>query len=270
MSPHACLALTGIAPAFPYPCRVHPDGAGDAMATLKRILEAARLIESADAPPPAPADDGDIDAIIRRAAAAESRGARAPEQAPAAAQAQAVEAEPAATALAGVEEGLAFPDIYARQGLAEAAFPVERLQKLVDGLRTLDPTTRRAAITAMDVADETWSMDQVLADADAKIDALRGHQRHLQAGADALVQHNRERIAELESARDTRVAELRRQIAALEAQVQDAIGAAAADVARLQSESESNKAALQRETQRLDTQVVGLQDLVAQFRAPAA
>ena len=241
------------------------------MATLKRILEAARLIESADAPPPAPADDGDIDAIIRRAAAAESRGARAPEQAPAPAHAQAAEAARVATeALAGVEEGLAFPDIYARQGLAEAAFPVERLQKLVDGLRTLDPTTRRAAITAMDVADETWSMDQVLADADAKIDALRGHQRHLQAGADALVQHNRERIAELESSRDTRVAELRRQIAALEAQVQDAIGAAAADVARLQSESESNKAALQRETQRLDTQVAGLQDLVAQFRAPAA
>ena len=243
------------------------------MATLKRILEAARLIESADAPPPAPADDGDIDAIIRRAAAAESRGTRAsaPPPVPAQAQTPAGEASPAAAeALAGVEEGLAFPDIYARQGLAEAAFPVERLQKLVDGLRTLDPTTRRAAITAMDVADETWSMDQVLADADAKIDALRGHQRHLQAGADALVQHNRERIAELESSRDTRVAELRRQIAALEAQVQDAIGAAAADVARLQSESESNKAALQRETQRLDTQVAGLQDLVAQFRAPAA
>lgn len=242
------------------------------MATLKRILEAARLIESTDAPPPAPADDGDIDAIIRRAAAAESRGARAPERPPVPAepQAQAGKAEPAAAAPPGVEEGLSFPDIYARQGLAEAAFPVERLQKLVDGLRTLDPTTRRAAITAMDVADETWSMDQVLADADAKIDALRGHQRHLQAGADALVEHNRERIAALESGRDTRVAELRRQIAALEAQVQDAIGAAAADVARLQSESESNKAALQRETQRLDTQIAGLQDLVAQFRAPAA
>lgn len=239
------------------------------MATLKRILEAARLIESTDAPAAAPAEDGDIDAIIRRAAAAESRGARPP--APAPAPASTDEAAPApAEALPGVEEGLSFADIYARQGLAEAAFPVERLQKLVDGLRTLDPTTRRAAITAMDVADETWSMDQVLADADAKIDALRGHQRHLQAGADALVQAHRERIAALESSRDTRVAELRRQIAALEAQVQDAIGATAADVARLLSESESNKAALQRETQRLDAQIAGLQELAAQFRTPAA
>ena len=60
-----------------------------------------------------------------------------------------------------------------------------------------------------------------------------------------------------------------RQIAALEAQVQDAIGAAAADVTRLHSESESNKAALQRETQRLDAQIAAIADLAAQFRAPA-
>lgn len=252
------------------------------MATLKRILEAARLIEPAAPPAAAPAEDADIDAIIRRAAEAETRGSRAP--APSAkapppvptqktgAQTGGQATEPPAeqaAALPGIEEGLSFADIYARQGLAEAAFPIERLQKLVEGLRTLDPTTRRAAITAMDVADETWSMEQVLADADAKVAALRGHQRHLQGGAEALVQHNGERIAALEASRDTRVADLRRQIAALEAQVQDAIGAAAADVARLHSESESNKAALQRETQRLDAQIAAIADLAAQFRAPA-
>ncbi|MGN6153368.1 MAG: hypothetical protein ACTHOH_15395, partial [Lysobacteraceae bacterium] len=48
------------------------------MATLKRILEAARLIEPAAPPAAAPAEDADIDAIIRRAAEAETRGARAP------------------------------------------------------------------------------------------------------------------------------------------------------------------------------------------------
>ena len=252
------------------------------MATLKRILEAARLIEPAQPPAPAPAEDADIDAIIRRAAEAETRGSRAPTPSANASgakapppvptdktggQATAPPAEPASPP--AIEEGLSFADIYVRQGLAEAAFPIERLQKLVEGLRTLDPTTRRAAITAMDVADETWSMEQVLADADAKVAALRGHQRHLQGGAEALVQHNGERIAALEASRDTRVAELRQQIAALEAQVQDAIGATAADVARLHSESESNKAALQRETQRLDAQIAAIADLAAQFRAPA-
>ena len=253
------------------------------MATLKRILEAARLIEPAEPPAPAPAEDADIDAIIRRAAEAETRGSRAPAPSAKASSAKApppvptektgapVNEPPAgqAAALPGIEEGLSFADIYARQGLAEAAFPIERLQKLVEGLRTLDPTTRRAAITAMDVADETWSMEQVLADADDEAAALRGHQRHLQGGAEALVQHNGERIDALEASRDTRVAELRRQIAALEAQVQDAIGATAADVARLHSESESNKAALQREAQRLDAQIAAIADLAAQFRAPA-
>lgn len=241
------------------------------MASLKKILQAARLIEST-APPavPPPADDADIDAIIRRAAQAE---ARTPPPMPARdqrarADAEAVDAP--APAMAGVEEGLDFAQIYARQGVADAGFPVERLIKLVDGLKALDPTTRRAAIGAMDVADETWSMGQVLADADAKIAALRGHQRHLQGNADALVQANQARIAELEGSRDARLADLRQQIAALEAQIQDAVGATAADVARLQSESESNKAALARETQRLDAQVLSLEELAAQFRGPAA
>jgi hypothetical protein len=234
------------------------------MATLKKILEAARLIErtEADVPVPAPAGDDDIDAIIRRAAQAEAAISTAPPPLPSGDAA-------GAPAVAGIEEGLAFADIYARQGLTEAPFPVERLLKLVDGLRALDPATRRAAIMAMDVADETWSMEQVLADADAKVAALRGHQRQMQGTADAVVQSNRERIVALESSRDGRVAELRQQIAALEAQIQDAIGTTAADVAKLQSESESNKAALLRETQRIDAHILNLDELVAQFRPPA-
>lgn len=242
------------------------------MASLKKILEAARLIEpTAPAAEPSSADDADIDAIIRRAAEAEARATTSAER-PSAAPAEDLPAAGSVdvTAPAGVEEGLAFADIFARQGVAEAAFPVERLLKLVEGLRTLDPATRRAAIMAMDVADETWSMEQVLADADTKIAALRGHQRHQQGVADALVQANRDRIAGLESSRDARLAELRQQIAALEAQIQDAIGSTAAEVAKLQSESESNKAALTRESQRVDAHILNLEELVAQFRTPAA
>jgi hypothetical protein len=232
------------------------------MASLKKILEAARLIEPVEpARAPAASDDADIDAIIRRAAQAET------------AASPAETAEPTASAAAadavGVEEGLSFADIFGRQGVAEAQFPVERLLKLVEGLRTLDPATRQAAITAMDIADETWSMDQVLADADAKVAALRSHQRQMQGAADSVVQANRERVAALESSRDGRLAELRQQIAALEVQIQEVVGTTAADVAKLQSESESNKAALLRETQRIDAHILNLEELVAQFR-PAA
>ena len=233
------------------------------MASLKKLLEAARLIEPTEGrfEVPATTEDSELDAIIRRAAEADAGP-------PSRADAPADGAEPPAEDAVGVEEGLSFADIYGRERVAEASFPVERLLKLVEGLRALDPTTRRAAIMAMDVADETWSMEQVLADADAKVAALRGHQRQMQGTADAVVQSNRERIAALESSRDGRVAELRQQIAALEAQIQDAIGTAAADVAKLQSESESNKAALLRETQRIDAHILNLDELVAQFRPP--
>jgi hypothetical protein len=235
------------------------------MASLKKILEAARLIEPTDdhARPSASVEDSELDAIIRRAAEADAGAPSTAREVDAAADT--VEA----AEVVGVEEGLGFVDIYARQSVAEASFPVERLLKLVEGLRALDPTTRRAAIMAMDVADETWSMDQVLADADAKVAALRGHQRQMQGAANGVVQANRERVAALESSRDGRLAELRQQISALEAQIQDAIGTTAADVAKLQSESESNKAALLRETQRIDAHILNLEELAAQFR-PAA
>lgn len=246
------------------------------MATLKKILEAARLIETVG-PPQAPeasaGGDDDIDAIIRRAAEAERRGGRAPPPPLPADDAGsgdgAADAAPdAAAAPRNVEEGLDFTQIYARQQVADAGFPVERLLKLVEGLRTLDPTTRRAAITAMDVADETWSMEHVLADADAKVEALRAHQREQQGVADALIADNTRRVQSLETERDGRVADLRGQIAALEAQIQDAIGTAAAEVAKLNAESESNKAALHREIQRIDAHILNLADLAAQFRGP--
>lgn len=241
------------------------------MASLKKILEAARLIERTDSPEgdstrrdASPTGDADIDAIIRRAAQAE-----APPPLPNANDDASGQADAGAGDVVGVEEGLTFVDIYGRQGVTEAQFPVERLLKLVEGLRALDPTTRRAAITAMDVADETWSMDDVLADADAKVAALRGHQRQMQGAADGVVQANRERVAALESSRDGRLTELRQQIATLEAQIQEVVGSTAADVAKLQSESESNKAALLRETQRIDAHILNLEELVAQFRPPA-
>jgi hypothetical protein len=160
------------------------------MASLKKILEAARLIEPTDdhARPSASVEDSELDAIIRRAAEADAGAPSTPRDADAAVDTM------EATETVGVEEGLGFVDIYARQSVAEASFPVERLLKLVEGLRALDPTTRRAAIMAMDVADETWSMDQVLADADAKVAALRGHQRQMQGAANGVVQANRERV----------------------------------------------------------------------------
>ena len=237
------------------------------MASLKKLLEAVRLIEPSNEPARASisVEDSELDAIIRRAAQADA----GPPPVPGDAEASADADTGASADMVGVEEGLTFADIYARQGVTDAQFPVERLLKLVDGLRTLDPATRLAAINAMDVADETWSMQQVLADADAKVAALRGHQGEMQTAADAVVRANSERVAALEDSRDGRLTELRQQMSALEAQIQDAVGTTAADVAKLQSESESNKAALLRETRRIDAHILNVAELVAQFRSPA-
>ncbi|MCC7247685.1 MAG: hypothetical protein IT473_03590 [Lysobacter sp.] len=62
---------------------------------------------------------------------------------------------------------------------------------------------------------------------------------------------------------------MREQIAVLETQMQEAVGSTAAEVAKLQSQSESAKAALQRETLRIDATILNLEELAAQFRPGA-
>src|SRR5438105_2692081 len=44
-----------------------------------------------------------------------------------------------------VPEGVAIDQVFQEASVPETTFPIERLQKLIDGLRQLDPTTQKAA-----------------------------------------------------------------------------------------------------------------------------
>ena len=70
---------------------------------------------------------------------------------------------------AGDSTPLNFDDIYANAGVSPSAYPAERLLRLVDGLSAMDQATRLMAIKAMDAADESWTIDDPLADAAAKV-----------------------------------------------------------------------------------------------------
>ena len=68
-------------------------------------------------------------------------------------------------------------DIYTAHGVGPSLYPAERLLRLVDGLSAMDVATRLMAIQAMDAADESWTIDDPLADAAAKVNALQAHAR---------------------------------------------------------------------------------------------
>src|SRR5688572_15491440 len=78
---------------------------------------------------------------------ADARKTNTPEAAssappPPSAQAQAYES--------GVGEGRELSSIYAEMSVPPSPFPAEKLLKLLDGLRAMDPHTRKAAVLAMD------------------------------------------------------------------------------------------------------------------------
>jgi hypothetical protein len=162
-------------------------------------------------------------------------------------------------------EGRSFEEIYRHAQIPASSYPAEKLLKLLDGLRTLDPATRKAAVMAMDAADEEWRMEDAVSDAQHKIEALQ------EAGA-ALVQV----VAQAES--KTRVdldaqeryqqeasASIRRQITELEALLEQELNKIADEKALIQARLQQTREACVRETHRYTHEITRLKEILESF-----
>lgn len=115
------------------------------------------------------------------------------------------------------ETTLSLEAIYASAGVPASQYPAERLLRLVDGLSAMDAATRNMAIRAMDAADESWSIDDPLADAAVKSAALAAHAERLQADLQHLESETRTRLEALRLKQEQTATEIGQQIAELQA-----------------------------------------------------
>jgi hypothetical protein len=159
--------------------------------------------------------------------------------------------------------------IYAGAGIPPSVYPAERLLRLVDGLSAMDEATRRMAIKAMDAADESWSIDDPLADAAAKVQALARHADGLQQDIQALERETQARLQTIAARQEQVVGDIRKQIAELEALV-------ARELTRSAQETAAHEASLQAARQQTAQHVASLsqtsqrlQGLTQQFGASA-
>jgi uncharacterized phage infection (PIP) family protein YhgE len=129
-----------------------------------------------------------------------------------------------------------FGAIYANGGIAPSLYPAERLLRLVDGLSAMDEATRLMAIKAMDAADESWSIEDPLADAAAKVKALTTHSQQLQARMQTLEQETQKNLDAIAARQEQTVGEIRKQISELEALVTRASARAAQETATHQAQ----------------------------------
>lgn len=158
--------------------------------------------------------------------------------------------------------------IYANGGIAPSLYPAERLLRLLDGLSAMDEATRRMAVAAMDAADESWSIEDPLADAAAKVEVLAAHAQHLQANQQALQAQTQARLDAIASRQDQVVGDIRKQILELEALIEREVNRAAHERATLQAELQAAQDQTARELGEMAQWSTRLQGLSTQFSTP--
>ncbi|EXI84846.1 MAG: hypothetical protein AW12_02350 [Candidatus Accumulibacter sp. BA-94] len=140
-------------------------------------------------------------------------------QHPAAVATAALPAAPELPSLAeacGEVEGQSFADIFAGAAVPPSPYPAEKLLRLLDGLRAMDAVTRKAAVLAMDAADDNWQIDDCLRDAELKIAALDEHKNRLAAQMESRERQSAEIVEQIRLKLDEATAAIRQQISELE------------------------------------------------------
>lgn len=167
----------------------------------------------------------------------------------------------------GTETPLNFDDIYAQAGVGISAYPAERLLRLLDGLSAMDQATRLMAIKAMDAADESWTIDDPLADAAAKVQALSQYAGWLQLRLQKVEQETQGRLNDVAVRQEKVVGDIRKQIAELEALASREMARAAQETAEHEGSLRAARDQAATDLAQLNQTSQRLQGLSAQFGA---
>lgn len=162
-----------------------------------------------------------------------------------------------------IAEGAPFESFYG--DVPSCAFPAEKMLKLLDGLKAMDLATRQSAVLAMDAADDSWTIDDAVADAKAKIKALTGQAAALTGQVTAIEKQTAQWVREMETQTDQAVGAIRKQIADLEALLARHVEKAGADKAAAQGRVQAAREACTRETGRLHGEASRLHGLIELF-----
>jgi hypothetical protein len=169
-----------------------------------------------------------------------------------------------------VEEGHAFEDIFAAAGVPVSPYPAEKLLRLLDGLRAMDAGTRKAAVLAMDAADDNWQMVDCLRDAELKIAALEDHKQQLTVQMQNREQQSAEVVNQIKRTLDDATAAIRKQIAELEQLLEREVTRAAQETTSVEAGLRAARESAARETRRMDAEIERLREIPTTFKAPGA
>lgn len=177
-------------------------------------------------------------------------------------------ATPSGAGSSAIAEGQSFEALYKGAEVPSSPYPAEKLLKLLDGLRAMDAGTRKAAILAMDAADDAWTIDDVVLDAERKCRTLALGIERVEAQSADVDARVKSEVTSLEQYTQQAAETIRRQIAELEAMLQDELQKAATRRAELQMETRAAREAAARERARYEQEIERLREIGRIFAPP--
>ncbi|MDG1483402.1 MAG: hypothetical protein P8R54_27675 [Myxococcota bacterium] len=220
----------------------------------------------------APVGEDEIERILRETQEALAASDGSASAATSASSPPAVDATPVAPPSAprsapvgalAAENSLA--EIYMASGVPDSPFPVEKLLKMLDGLQALPVASRKAAVLALDSADDNWSIADVILDAQRKTRALREEQARLDSHLSATDAQAQTDIASAEAYLEQATATIREQIAELETMLQQEIQQVATQKAEITHTLQSSRDAAARQRARLDNEIARIAKIPLTF-----
>ena len=227
--------------------------------------------EAKRAAAPDPADDPEIQRMVAEAARAEKpaptkkRAPSAPPAPPRPPPGPPARAASAPTSANEIAENTPFDQLYEDAAVPAAPYPAEKLLRLLDGLRAMDARTRKAAVLAMDAADDNWAIADVVLDAQRKARALGAASETLKGRLGSIVEQARTQKDARDQYLAAAAAQIRKKIDELEQTLQKEIADISAQKTQLDAQVEAAEAAYRRESVRLDAEVHRLAEIPDTF-----
>ena len=134
----------------------------------------------------------------------------------------------------------------------------------------MDPAMRKAAVLAMDAADDAWTIDDALLDAERKTRTLRHGIERLAAGLSQAEQKAQSELAALDDYAQKAADTIRKQIADLEKLLQQELETAAQKKAEVSTNLQVAREGAARERLRFEHEISRFAEISSTFGPPPA
>jgi hypothetical protein len=151
-----------------------------------------------------------------------------------------------------------FADLYTGARVPPVHNTAEQMLAILDGLAAMPPEACRMAVTAMDAADDRWTVADVLVDARLKVEALAAYTAQVSERATAAVTKAEADRAAIDKGLTEAESAIQQQIAQLQAELASFQADAAEERARIDAELQAVKEGVASEAARVQAEIARL------------